>query len=75
MDKFELIGTREDFLNIPLIPKAVRPTINKWYFMKLKNFSMAQDDIIHTNNSLMNGKLSLPIVHMMQGQDLKYVKN
>ena len=45
-NSFELIGMEEDFLNRTLIAEALRPMINKWDLMKLRNFYMVKDIII-----------------------------
>lgn len=41
-NSLEVINT-EGFLN--RIPLTLRPTISKWYFLKLKNFNMTKDTI------------------------------
>ena len=49
----EYIGTGKDFLNRAPIAQALRSTINKWFFMKLKIFCNAEDTVIWTKGESM----------------------
>jgi hypothetical protein len=44
----ECTGTGEDFLNRIPISQALRSTINKWDFMKLRSFSKANVTVNRT---------------------------
>ena len=44
----ELIGTEENFPNRTPLAQALRSIINKWDFMKQKNFSKVKDTISQT---------------------------
>ena len=39
------LNSGDNFLNITLIPEAIRTTINKWGLMKLKSFCESNDTI------------------------------
>lgn len=73
-NRFELIVTGEDFLNRTLETHTLRSTVNKWDFRKLKCFCTAKD-ITMQCSSLQNGKRSFPIIHLIGGYYLKYIKN
>jgi hypothetical protein len=47
-NSLEHIGTGDNFLNRTPITQALRSTINKWDFMKLRRFCTAKDTIIWT---------------------------
>ena len=42
-NNFESIGTGDNFLNRTPTAQALRSTLNKWYFMKLKSFCKVKD--------------------------------
>lgn len=44
----ELIGTGENFLNRTPITQALRSTIDKWDFIKLKSFCNEKDNVNRT---------------------------
>jgi hypothetical protein len=47
-NNLECFGTEEDFLSRTTTSQALRPTINKWDFLKLKIFYKMKDIIICT---------------------------
>ena len=62
----EYIGTREHFLNITPVAQTLRETLNKWDLLKLKGFCKAKTWSTRQNDSLQNGKRSLPTPHQIE---------
>jgi hypothetical protein len=62
----EHIGTGEIFLNRTPITYALRSRIDKWNLIKLQSCK-AKNTIIGSNGNQQIGKISLPILHLIEG--------
>ena len=60
---FEITGS-EEFLNRTLIAHALRSTVNKWEFMKLKASIKQRMPSIRHNGSPLNEKFFSPTPHL-----------
>ena len=64
---FEHIDTVDNFLRKTPMAQALRSTIDKWDFMKLKSFSKQKTLSIGQNGNLQIGKRSTPTLLSTQG--------
>jgi hypothetical protein len=64
---FEHIDTVDNFLRKTPMAQALRSTIDKWDFMKLKSFSKQKTLSIGQNGSLHVGRGSSPTLHLRKG--------
>jgi hypothetical protein len=66
-NSFKYIGPREIFLNRTPTAQALRSTIDKWDFMKLKSLCKAKDAVNRQNGNLEIWKRSLPTLYLIKG--------
>lgn len=58
-----------DFINKTPLAQELRPTVDKWNLIKLKQLLRAKE------RGIQSGKELLPVIHLTENYYLEYVKN
>jgi hypothetical protein len=66
-NKLKCIGTGEIFLNKTMMDQALRPTVEKWTLMKLKNSVRKRTLSIGQNNNQQIERSSSLTLHLTEG--------
>jgi hypothetical protein len=59
----EMIGVGNDFLSRNQMTQQLREMINKWDYMKFKNFCTAKEMVSKLRNHPQSGRKSLAAIH------------
>ena len=63
----KFIGTVGNFLNRTPVTQDLRPTIDKWYPMKLKSFCKVNDTINKTNRYPIDWEKTSLVLYLIEG--------